>query len=162
MQILFLILLLIANNANAACPVCVVMVGAGVGLTQYLGVDDVISGLWIGGIIISLITLTNKICDQCNLRFYGYKFVISLLFYVIMLLSLYYGEIIGHDLNKWKGIDKIILGIALGSVFFFCGIIWHRYLKKKNNGKVYLPFQRVVLPITPLIVLSVVFLCFDQ
>ncbi len=31
------------------CPVCSISIGVGVGLCRYLGIDDLISGVWIGG-----------------------------------------------------------------------------------------------------------------
>jgi hypothetical protein len=43
-----------ARPAAAVCPVCTVAVGAGLGLAQWLGIDDVLSGVWIGGLIVSL------------------------------------------------------------------------------------------------------------
>lgn len=41
----------------AICPVCTVAVGTDVGLCRWLGIDDVLSGIWIGGLIISMIGL---------------------------------------------------------------------------------------------------------
>ena len=36
------------------CPVCAVAVGVGLGLSRWLKIDDAISGLWIGALIVSL------------------------------------------------------------------------------------------------------------
>ena len=38
---------------QAVCPVCTVAVGAGVGISRLIGIDDSITGVWIGGLIIS-------------------------------------------------------------------------------------------------------------
>jgi len=46
--------LLLALPAKAVCPVCVVAVGAGLGLSEYLGIDDSIAGLWVGGLLFAL------------------------------------------------------------------------------------------------------------
>ena len=40
--------LFFAIPAKAICPVCTVAVGAGIGLSRWLGIDDSITGLWIG------------------------------------------------------------------------------------------------------------------
>ena len=40
-------------KVGAVCPVCTIAVGASLGLSRWLGVDDTISGLWIGGLIVS-------------------------------------------------------------------------------------------------------------
>jgi len=46
------------------CPVCTIAVTAGVGLSRWLGVDDLISGLWVGGLLVSLIGLTFSLVEQ--------------------------------------------------------------------------------------------------
>jgi hypothetical protein len=33
------------------CPVCTIAVAGGVGLCRYLGIDDLISGSWIGALL---------------------------------------------------------------------------------------------------------------
>jgi len=43
-----------ALPAKAVCPVCTVAVGAGLGFSRYLGIDDTISGIWIGGLMVSI------------------------------------------------------------------------------------------------------------
>lgn len=65
--------------------------------------------------------------------------------------------IMGHELNKLWGIDKILLGIIIGSVAFMGGAISHILVKKRNNNKVYFPLQQVVIPVLPLIGLSIIF-----
>lgn len=41
------------------CPVCTIGVVVGVGLSKYLGVDDLISGVWIGALLIYLTLWTS-------------------------------------------------------------------------------------------------------
>jgi len=54
----FAISFLFTQKALAVCPICTLAVGAGVGLSRWLGIDDTISGLWVGGLIVSLIYWT--------------------------------------------------------------------------------------------------------
>ncbi|HPA25595.1 MAG TPA: hypothetical protein PLK76_02440 [bacterium] len=77
--------------------------------------------------------------------------------YLITLLPLYFTKVIGHNLNQLWGIDKIILGTALGSLAFYFGAKFHFHRKKKNGDQVHFPFQKVVFSISPLIILSVIF-----
>jgi len=149
--------LLISTTAFAVCPLCTFAVGAGIGLTQYCGIDDTVTGLWVGGFIVSLIILTKNWFEKRNIVFYGYKTIISMVYYVVTILPLYLSNIIGHTLNKLWGIDKILLGVVIGSIVFFIGSISYNKLKKKNNNKAYFPFQKVVMPIAPLIILSMIF-----
>jgi len=53
-----------AQKVLAVCPLCTVAVGAGVGLSRWLGIDDVITGLWIGGLIVSLIAWSENWLDK--------------------------------------------------------------------------------------------------
>jgi len=145
-------------KALAICPLCAVAVGAGVGLSQWLGIDDSITGLWIGGLTVSLIMWTIGWLDSKNIRFKGRKIITTLAYYLLIVFPLYYPlAIIGHPFNKLWGIDKLILGVIFGSLAFFIGAMWYIYLKQKNKDHAYFPFQKVVMPIIPLIILSFIF-----
>ncbi|MCX6758246.1 MAG: hypothetical protein NTX14_00890, partial [Candidatus Nealsonbacteria bacterium] len=53
--------------------------------------------------------------------------------------------------------DKLILGIAAGASGFYFGAILYEYLKEKNNGHAHFPYEKVVMPIIPLVILSLLF-----
>jgi hypothetical protein len=53
--------------------------------------------------------------------------------------------------------DKLLLGIVVGSVAFWFGAEWYFHLKEKNGGRAYFPFQKVVMPVSPLIIMSIAF-----
>ncbi|MDD4901280.1 MAG: hypothetical protein PHS62_04230 [Patescibacteria group bacterium] len=143
--------------AKAVCPVCTVAVCASVGLSRWLGVDDIITGLWIGGLAVSVIAWTIDWLNRKNIRFFGRQPLIVAGYYALILWPLYYYNMIGHPLNKMWGVDKLLLGIAIGTIGFIAGVWLNSYLKKKNNGRVYFPFQKVVMPLGALALLS---LCF--
>ena len=156
--------LLVSPVTQAICPVCTIAVAGGVGLSRWLGIDDSITGLWVGGLIVSMIIWTIAWLSKKNIRFFGRKIIVVLAYYIAVVLPLYLKGIIGHPDNSFCGcgkeeliMDKLIVGIASGSVGFIIGAILYHYLKKKNQGKAYFPFQKVVLPIAPLIILTVVF-----
>lgn len=151
------VIFLFAHSAQAVCPVCVVAVSACVGLSQYLGIDDTISGLWIGGLLISMIIWTIDWLKRKNIKFYFRKILVAGLFYVFTIGPLYRSGIIGHPANKFWGIDKLLLGIILGSILFLVAIFLNSYLKKKNDGKVFFPFQKVVVPVVILVISSGIF-----
>jgi hypothetical protein len=146
------------STTYAVCPLCTVAVGAGIGLAQWFGVDDTISGLWIGGLVVSLIIWTIDWFNKRNIRFKGRKIITTLVYYMVLIAPLYYPlHIMGHPLNTLWGIDKLLLGIIIGSIFFLAGAIYYSYLKRKNHGHAYFPFQKVVMPVMPLVILSFVF-----
>jgi hypothetical protein len=149
-------ILFFPSQTLAVCPICTVAVGAGVGFSRWLGIDDTITGLWIGGLIVSLILWTISWLDKKNIFFKGRAFWIAFGYYALTVAPLYPMDIIGHPYNKFWGIDKLLLGIILGSLFFFLGAQSYTLIKKKL-GHAQFPFQKVVMPILPLIALSVFF-----
>jgi len=147
---------LIAKSAFAVCPVCTVAVGAGLGLAEWLGIDDSISGLWIGALIVSMSLWTINWLNGKNIRFKGRKILIFLGYYLIVILPLWLKGKIGHPYNKLCGMDKLLLGIILGTVLFSAGVISHNYLKKKNGDKSYFQGQKIAFAVIPLIIASII------
>ncbi|OGF30426.1 hypothetical protein A3H09_02145 [Candidatus Falkowbacteria bacterium RIFCSPLOWO2_12_FULL_45_13] len=140
--------------ARAVCPICTVAVCASVGLSRWLGVDDTITGLWIGGLAVSIIIWTIDWLNRKQIRFFGRQPLIVIGYYLLILWPLYYYNMTGLPLNKLWGIDKLLLGLSLGTIGFLIGALLNGYLKKKNNGRAYFPFQKVVLPVGILAILS--------
>lgn len=145
------------TKVYAMCPVCTVAVAAGVGLARWLKIDDTITGLWIGGLAVSLIMWTNNYLNKKNVNFFGRKILVFIGYYALIVLPLYFTNILGHPLNRIFGIDKLALGIAVGSILFYVGAEWYHYLKDRNGGHANFPFQKVVMPVAPLIIMSVIF-----
>lgn len=146
------------NQAFAVCPVCTVAAGAGVGLSRWLGIDDIITGLWVGGLTASIIMWSLNWLNKNNINFKGRTTIITLAYYLFLICPLYVAGIMGHPLNVFVfGIDKLLFGIILGSSGFWLGATYYDYLKEKNKGHAYFPFQKVVMPILPLIILSILF-----
>lgn len=145
------------NFAKAICPVCVVVVAGGVGLTRWLKVDDVITGIWLGAALISLSLWTIIWLKDKKWTFPLYQPVVFLVTYGLVIIPLYLKTIIGHPANTFWGIDKLVLGMAVGTATFILGVLINNLLKKKNNGKVYFPFQKVFIPVVLLLIASVVF-----
>ena len=151
---LFLLLPLAAAKAVPICVICTAAVSAGVGLSRWLGVDDAITGLWIGALAASLSLWTINWLSGKNIRFFGRQPLVFIIYYASIIWPLYHYNIIGHPLNKLWGIDKLLLGIIAGTIGFIVAVIFNEYLKKKNNGHVYFPFQKVVIPVGLLLILS--------
>jgi hypothetical protein len=151
--------LLFITSSQAICPICTIAVGAGIGLAQWLGIDDTITGLWVGGFTVSISIWTITWLSKKNIRFLGRKPLIFICYYALVLIPLYMKKIIGHPLNTLWGYDKLLLGIIIGSIAFAAGAIIYQIMKKKNANHAYFPFQKVLMPLAPLIILSIIF-CF--
>jgi len=155
--LLFAILFVFPDRAFAFCPVCTIAVGAGVGLSRYFGVDDTITGLWVGALVVSMIMWTINWLNTKKIKFIGRKIIITLAYYGFIVIPFFYTGIMGHPLNKIWGVDKLLVGIIIGSIFFFIFGQGYQYMKKRNNDKAYFPFQKVVMPVSPLIILTIIF-----
>lgn len=158
--IIFLILsgLLFYQTVSAVCPVCTIGAVAGVGLCRWLGIDDLITGAWLGGLLFSSLLwfwywLVKKKPTIKNTKI---GLLITLVWYGVVILPLYFAGIIGHPYNKIWGIDKLLFGIMAGTIVFALAVGLNNYLKKKNQGKPYFPYQKVVLPIGFLAIVSVI------
>ena len=154
---LLLVGLLVAGSAKAICPLCVVAIGAGLGLSRWLGVDDLVSSIWIGALLVSMIVWTIEEMKKKNWRFPLDTLIISLAYYLLTFIPLYYAGIVGHPLNKIFGVDKIVFGTAVGTIVFLLANWFHKYLKRKNNDKSFFPYQKVVVPVVVLIITSLIF-----
>ncbi len=154
------ILALFAWPAKAICPVCVVAVGAGLGLSEYLGIDDTIAGIWIGGLLVSLVAWTINWFNKKGWKF-GNKdwrdILTTIIYYAAVIWPLNSQGFIGNPLNRLWGLDKLGLGIAVGSLGFLLTVLWYNKIKKRNGGHAWFPFQKVVWPVGGLLILSFIF-----
>jgi hypothetical protein len=153
----FFMFLLLAPAAQAflPCAVCTVAVGAGVGLSRYLGIDDLIIGLWIGALCLTFVVWTVNWLKNKNKNFKGIVLVTAIFWYGMIIAPLFFTGIMGHVLNKLWGIDKLLLGIAAGTVIFYLANVWYQAIKRKNGGHAQFPMQKVVWPVGALLLASI-------
>ncbi len=149
----------LAPAASAICPICTIVVSSGVGLSRYLGVDDSVSGLWVGGLTVSAIVWTIDWMEGKKIIFKGRNLLTWLAYYALVLSSFYYTNLINDPIQTLCSCatDKLFLSIVTGSAAFGMGANWYYYTKEKNGGKALFPFQKVVFPVIPLILLSLFF-----
>lgn len=143
--------------AQAVCPVCTVAVACALGLSRWLKIDDSVTGLWIGGLLVSTSIWTIQYLRKKKWTFKGMPIATFIFYYLTVILSLHWTKMLGITTNCFWGMDKLLWGMIVGSILFLAGVAFSSYLKKKNNDKVYFPFQKVVMPIIPLLIMSLVF-----
>ncbi len=139
------------------CPVCTVTVIAGLGISRLLGIDDLITSIWIGGFILSFAIVTTNWIDKkwSKIKIQRFLIPIIVLTYLLVLIPLKWDGSIGIPLNTLWGIDKILLGTGIGSAGFLFGV-WADKKVRKIKGKQLFNFQKVVFPVLALIILSVI------
>lgn len=146
--------------ANAMCPVCTVAVGAGLEGARLLGVEDVITGIWAGGLTVSLIGWTANFMQKRGVKNI-FWYILNVVAYYAILGMVYFFPIdnpIVHfgDRCMWT-IDQFLLGIIVGTIVFLGMELWYLQIKRKNNGHAQFPFQKVVMPFSGLLIVTVVF-----
>lgn len=129
------------------CPVCTVTVVAGLGISRFFGIDDLLTSIWIGGFILSFSFVFHswmtKKWPKTNTA-YSLRLTIFLM-YVLALIPLY----------KTPTISRILYGTAIGSLAFLVGAYADK-LQRKRYTKIFFPFQKVVFPVLSLILATVI------
>ncbi len=150
-----LIFLLCLPLVSAVCPLCTVAIGAGAGVLRYFGIDDIITGSWIGALTLSSALWFDSWLNKKHINFMMRRPLVIIAFYIMFLLPLYFIDLIGLQGNTIFGIDKIVFGSIIGTIIFILSVLSDNYLRKINGNKAVFPYQKVVIPVVFLILSSV-------
>lgn len=154
---LFLFSMIFALPVKAVCPICTVAVAGGLGISRWIGIDDSVMGIWIGGLILSSGFWMADWVGKKSWKI-PYPKILSILLMVLFVVPpLYWSKIMGVAGNTLWGIDKILLGIIIGSGLFIAGMQLDKWLRTTNEGKVYIYYQKVIAPVLFLTIGSVIF-----
>lgn len=147
------------------CDLCTVGVVAGLGITRYFGIDDTVSGVWIGAVLIVLISGINTYCEKKKWNFRFREALIAISTLGFSYFSFYMAGLIrpGNVLFRntlydlpYTWADKILVSSVTGALVLIGASSLYQWMKKKN-GKPHFPFERVVLPIVALTLTSIGF-----
>ncbi len=145
------------QQALAVCPLCTVAVGAGLGVSRWLGIDDLIAGLWVGALAVSSSLWLATWVKNKQLAFPKLDWIAGILLYLLFIPTLSLMHITGIVGNTFLGIDKIILGTLIGSVIFVLSVWTDKYLRSINEDQVFIYYQKVILPMLFLALASFLF-----
>lgn len=137
----------------ANCPVCIVTVGGGLYLAKKLGIDDLLVSIWLSGLNSAIAYwIASNMKNKLLKNGFGWATV----FFILTIGYLVYTNQIGHTGNSILGIDKIIVGMTLGFVVFVKAVFLDALLRKKNKGRVFFPYQKVIIPLLLLIITTAI------
>ena len=153
---------LFTREALAHCPLCVGGAAIGLSLTRFLGIDDAISGVWMAALLgATSFWLEGKIRKKYNKTFL--RPIQYLLIFGLTIWSIYAFNdwvitklkffLINEHAGKIFGVDKLTFGIVSGGVLFYLVDALDDFLIKRN-GKVYFPYQRIVVSLGSMFLLS--------
>ncbi len=139
----------------AQCPVCIVTVGGGLWLAKTLGVDELIASIWIGALTTAFAIM---LADKWKLvKLPKPQISWSVIFYLLTLLYLQISGFFNRPYCKVWRVCEVWLGITVGTVFLWLGVLLDRFLRTKNGGKVFFPYQKVAAPVAMTLLASLIF-----
>ncbi len=130
----------------AVCPMCTAAVGAGLGVTRFLGIDDTIAGVWIGAVVLSSSLWLASWVKTKDWNLPKKEWLAGSLLYLLLFSTLYLLGIAGNPVNTIFGIDKIVFGVVVGTLIFAFSTKVDHFLRTTNEGQVYVYYQKVILP----------------
>lgn len=144
-----------------ACPVCAVVIVSGLSISRFLGVEDCVVGVWVGALLLAMSSGIVLLLKKKNINNIFLNLVIYVLDYC-MIIPLYVGKTPQLVFNSKTifFIDEFLFSVIAGSVVLFFSSKLYYYMKNKN-GKPHFPFEKVVLPIVNLIILSIILSIFN-
>jgi len=151
---------LVLGDAMAVCPVCTVAVGAGLEGARLLGVEDVITGIWAGGLTLSIAAWTANYMRKRGIKNI-WLYILNFVVYYLLLAGVYFvptdNPVVKFNDNCIWGIDQFLLGAVLGTLVFWLIQKWYQRIKANNGGHALFPFQKVVMPFGGLLIMTLVF-----
>lgn len=142
------------KSAYATCPVCVITVGGGLILAKRLGIDDLLVSIWISGLNTAVAYL---IASKIKNKIFKSGLFWSVIFYGLTIIYLWFSKQLGHPGNTFFGADKVILGMTLGFFVFLLSVCIDKYIRKVNKGKVLFYYQKVIIPLSFLLMTTIIF-----
>ena len=158
LSFLFMLFIPIKSFANPACAVCTVAIGATLSIARKLGVPDSVVGLWTGALLALGGYWTILFFDKKKWNFKGRDVLLmflslSMIGFIYIKETVYSPQVILYIFYM----DPILFSSILGFLLFIYSQKFYQYMKKNNGGHAHFPFEKVVLPLVILTILSIFF-----
>lgn len=141
--------------ANAQCPVCIVTVGGGLLIAKKLGLDSLLTALWISGLNVAISFWFVSFIKKP--KFLKSPLLWTLIMFVSTYIYLASTKQMYHKNDTFMHVDKVLVGLIAGTLVWLLGIGVDKLIRKYNNGKVLFFYQKVIVPLTLLVVTSGIF-----
>ena len=109
-------IVLFSSVASAVCPVCTIAIGAGLEGARMLGVKDVLTGIWAGGLTVSLIGWTANYMRKKNIT-NPIWYVLNAVVYVALLASVYFSlhraQLLSGGITACGALTNFCWGLSL-------------------------------------------------
>ena len=140
---------------NPACAVCTVMVGASLGIARKLGVDDTIIAVWFGALMALGGYWLIKLFDKKNWNF-KFRNKVLMALSLSTVIPMYFGMLTYTPQKYLLYLDKFLAVYLLGALVIPLTSKLYQYMKAKNGGHAHFPFEKVVIPVLTLTLISLI------
>jgi len=158
-----LFFVLLSNNVYAHCPLCTLGIVAAAGGATWLGVNQVVIGLFVGGFAISIGWWVSRLIKRTYFPFQKSAIILaSFILTVIPLLPFmngfyplyisFFGDY-GSLFNRTYLVDTFLIGSVLGGIIVSIGPWLSNQITRLRNNKI-IPFQGVILTLLLLIIVG--------
>ena len=144
--------------ANPACAVCTVAIGASLSIARKMGVKDEVVGVWTGAMLAILGYWLMRWFDKKGWRF-AHRDGVLMILSLASVGFVYIGEL-SYNPILFLGflyIDSFLFATLVGAIGFIGGMKFYEWMKARNGGHAHFPFEKVVVPVLTVFVLSVLF-----
>lgn len=156
--LIVLFLLAFPRAVSAHCPLCAAGVVGGLTLTRWLGIDDVYSGIWLGGLVGSL---SFWFGGSLKRKFVPYQeYLVFLFLFLLTTVPFLYVGLGNPHAPRLFGVNRLFFGMVVGGVVFLAATFLDRVLRRLNKGHVLFPYQGVILTLGSLVVSAVILYLF--
>ncbi|MEI7749563.1 MAG: hypothetical protein WCJ25_01010 [Candidatus Moraniibacteriota bacterium] len=136
-------------------PLCPIGLIGGMALARWLGVSDLVLGLWIGALIVSATVVTVKWLAKYGKDFKGSFATIFLLTIAITAFSVR-KQLLWHGPGLILWLPPVVAGIVSGAFAIFIIDAVNKWVIARNDGKVYFPYQKLVAPLVGILAVSLI------
>ena len=134
-------------------PLCAIGIAGGLWLSRLLGINDMTLGIWIGALILAVSVQFNKFLIKRNKAFSLSFWLIFIGTWLLSFLPIW-SKLSGS--YNFCSVPRIVFGSFIGILTLFLSDWLDNKVITKHSNKVYFPYQRTIIPIMILIVVSVV------
>lgn len=160
---LFAALLPARAFANPVCAVCTVAVGATLEIARRFGVSDTVVGVWCGAFLMLMYYWLEIWFDKKRWNF-PLRNPILLALTFSLLIPLYY-DIAGSQIFVYAPVqilwifymDPFLFSALAGAFVLTYSSDFYQWMKRRNGGHAHFPFEKVVVPVASLAIVSALF-----
>ena len=158
-------LAIFSKNAYAHCPLCTGAIAVAAVAATTMGVDVSVVGIFVGAFAVSTGLWAGRVIKKQYIPFQTAAIVVASFLLTIVPVTAVVPDDLSIPLllfgapdslfNRVYWPSKMLFGGLIGGMLTVGSLYLHEFLKKRNNGKVYIQFQGVLLTVGILVMSAI-------